>query len=156
MRWNGCPSMGDVCPNAMDSLLDGGKIVGVDVFVKLNAVGHLVTCQQVQDPLLLDRVEQSLAILVAVVGAFAAEIIGQCYSYVVPCIAALQLFIDACEATRHPHLLEFTEIVALTVLPGIGQDARPLGLITRSAHASLIAQAVGCLWAVGLVADGPP
>ena len=156
MRWNVFPSRRDVCPNAVDSLLDGGKVVSVDVFVKLNAVGHLVASQQVQDPLLLGRVEQSLAILVAVVGAFATEIIGQCYSYVVACITALQLFIDAYEATRHPHLLEFTEIVALTVLPGIGQDARPLSLIMRSAHAGLIAQAVGSLWAVGLVADGPP
>ena len=128
--------------------------VHVPAAVEYDFTGVAVAAEQVANPLLLARVQEALAVTVAVERRDAAQEIGQFPPHLgnVPC---LHLIKDVREADGHTHLLNGAEVLALAVLEHGGQDALVVHSVRRGAEAGLIAQALVPSWAFGDVADGP-
>lgn len=106
--------------------------------------------------LLLCGIEHPLAVLVAVVGSLASEIVGQGDTEVVTSVAALYLAVDLGKAACHHYFLCFLVVQASLFATRIWEHARPSRMLFRCLKECLVAKAPVLLLAVVAWTEGPP
>ena len=152
--------MGQTVPgggtNGSPPLSEAREVVCLEGLVEtdLNAGG--VAVNDVADLRLQLRVYQAFAVLIAVVGALAAQEAGQLHADAGARVPVGHILVDGGNAFGHRHLLILAEVLTRSVAQGAGQYAVPLRHCGRHLPAGLMAEAVLGHRAVLIGAHGPP
>jgi len=93
-------------------ILNSGEVVSYLVFVEDDVALEAVATEDLAYHVLLFGRQHHFAILVAVIGSFAAKIVGQCYAYVVTGITAVELLAEIVESHSHPDAPGFLIVAA--------------------------------------------
>ena len=132
------------------------KVESVAVFVEVNLHRTAVVSDDVDDVLLFLGAEPPLAVLVAVIGALAAEVPGEVHPDLVLRLARAYIFIYGVQSVRHPDGLCLLVVLALPVVQGAGQHGWPVGHVGWCLEASLSSEAVAGHRALFVHAYRPP
>ena len=106
-------------------LIVPGKVIVLKRLVEADLHTWCILVHDVDNLLLHLRVDKSLAILVAIVCAFAAKVSRETIADLRTSLARLYIFIDSGDALSHRHLLSLLIKSALTILDGVRKNARP-------------------------------
>ena len=133
----------------------GREGVGLSVFVKGHLFFETIGAQERDYPLLLLGREPAHTLLVAVVGALAAQIVRQGYAQVVPRIAAVKPTDELLESPCEDDFLSGSEEAALPSRLCPGHDAHGRSLFLRNMAVCQMAQALCCPRAIRAGTHGP-
>jgi len=115
-----------------------------------------IALQHAEDLLLLGGIEKPIAVLVAVVGSLASEIIGQRDTEAVTAVAAVYLAVDMGKAASHHHLLCLLVVQAACFATCRWQHARPACMLFGCLKEGLVSQTLAFLLTVIAWTEGPP
>ena len=150
------PWGGTNCALLAGLLIVLGKVIILKRLVETDLHAWRISMYDVNNLLPQLRINESLAILVAIICTLAAKMSRQSIAYLGTGLARLHIFIDSSDTLSHCHFLSLLIKSALAILNGIRKNTRPQLILLWNLHANLMAKTSLCHLTIIFGAQCPP